>query len=94
MAQVSTAPPPSIPWDNPFSHVPVTVPTRTASSPQWLKDLDEKGVGSGSHHDHCLNTNPFLVGYHPQGHLERSGRLLRRRSYQMVGRLQLWVQAR
>lgn len=44
MAQVASAPPPSILWDNPFSHVPVTIPTRTAASPQWIKDLDEKGV--------------------------------------------------
>lgn len=33
----------SIPWDNPFSHVPIKAPPRPTDSPQWLKDLDEKG---------------------------------------------------
>jgi hypothetical protein len=44
MAQVQTAPPPSVPWDNPFSHVTVTAAPTTDSSPQWIKDLDKKGV--------------------------------------------------
>jgi hypothetical protein len=46
MAQVQTAPPPSVPWDNPFSHVTVTAAPTTDSSPQWIKDLDKKGVSA------------------------------------------------
>jgi hypothetical protein len=67
MAQVQTAPPPSVPWDNPFSHVTVTAAPTTDSSPQWIKDLDKKGVGVelSSMRRQLIHS----VGYHSQGNL-------------------------
>jgi hypothetical protein len=62
-------------WGNPFSHVPVVAAKRTESSPQWLKDLDEKGVSRLSTRKNEILME--LVGCHPKGHLAREGRTLR-----------------
>ena len=92
MAQVQTAPPPSVPWDNPFSHVTVTAAPTTDSSPQWIKDLDKKGVSLARLQ---LATQLMCsVGYHSQGDLRGARRVLRQGSYQMARRFRLWLQTR
>jgi hypothetical protein len=79
MAQVQTAPPPSVPWDNPFSHVTVTAAPTTDSSPQWIKDLDKKGVSAAALR--LMLQLIGLVGHHPQSNLGRASRILRQGSY-------------
>jgi len=89
MAQVQTAPPPSVPWDNPFSHVTVTAAPTTDASPQWIKDLDKKGVGLPFYVLEC--TLMESVGDHPKGDLGRTSRSLRQRSQQVARGLWLWL---
>ena len=36
------------PWDNPFSTAKVEMAKRTKDAPDWLNDLEEKGVGPTS----------------------------------------------